>query len=211
MTPRHLLPLLLILSATLAACATHLQAPTCATSTAPPTYQPNETWEYRTAAGDTITQRVGWIDDQDTYFSWSSTAGQESSGLKAKQADNIEIVSIGNTITSTQNSLPFPLSVGQAWTYHQMSYPRTGGPMLSETHRRQVIGCEWVITTAGTFNALKILDTRTVPADPPLSYLAWYAPETKSFVKRQHVQGAPPRASALEDDGELLRYAPATP
>ena len=211
MITRRILPLLATTAILLAACAAHLQAPTCTTDTVAPTYHPNETWEYRTAAGDTVTQRVSWIDDHDTYFDWRNTAGPQYSGLTAQQSDNIEIASIGNTITSTEDSLPFPLHVGQAWSYQQLSYQRTGGPMLSEIHHRQVMSCEWVITPAGAFSALKILDTRTRPADPPSSYFAWYAPQTKSFVKRQHIQGASPETSALETDVELLHYSPAAP
>jgi len=208
---RSTLCLLASTSLVLAACALQRHSPSCPVAPGPPAFQPNETWEYRTAAGHTVTERVEWIDDQDTYFDWRTTAGMEHTGLKATQTGNIQIASIGATITSTQNSLPFPLRLGQAWSYDQLSYQRTGGPMLTETHRRQVITCEWVTTPAGVFRALKILDTRITPADPPLRYVAWYAPELKSFIKRQHIQGIPPLSSATEDDLELLRYTPATP
>jgi hypothetical protein len=208
---RSTLCLLATTSLVLAACAVQRQLPSCPTATVPPAYQPNETWEYRTAAGHTVTERVDWIDDQDTYFAWRTTASTEVTGLKATQTDNIQIASIGTTITSTRNSLPFPLRVGHAWSYDQLSYQRNGGPMRTETHRRQVITCEWVTTPAGVFRALKILDTRITPADPPLRYVAWYAPELKAVIKRHHIQGTPPPSSATDDDLELLRYIPATP
>ncbi len=208
---RSTLCLLAATSLVLAACALQRHSPSCPAAAVPPAYQLNETWEYRTTAGHTVTERVDWIDEQDTYFAWRTTAGTEHTGLRATQADNIQIASIGATITSTQNSLPFPLRVGEGWSYDLLSYHRDGGPMRTETHRRQVITCEWVSTPAGVFSALKILDTRITPADPPLSYVAWYAPELKAFIKQRHIQGTPSRGSAIDDDFDLLRYTLASP
>ncbi len=186
----------------LSSCAATLRTWDCSDSIQQPTYQENEEWVWRTTTGHETAERVGWLDEGNVYF-YTSLDGEQT-GQKGLQGKDEVITMTNRLVTHSDKSWDFPLQIGKAWSYVQTYYPRGGGPMILEQHRREVVLCEFIQTPAGAFSALKILDTK--PDDPVISYYSWYAPMLKQVVKREYVQGAP-RAMTADDPGaELIRY-----
>ena len=190
--------LLLILSG----CAATLRTSDCSDSTQQATYQENEEWVWRTTGGHEIAERVGWLDEENVYL-YTSIDGEQT-GQKGIQGKDEVITVTNQLVTHSEKSWDFPLQVGKGWRYVQTYYPRGGGPMILETHRREVVACEFIQTPAGAFSALKILDTKS--EDPVISYYSWYAPNLKQVVKREYVQGSPRPMTADEQGVELIRY-----
>ncbi|MFA5027411.1 MAG: hypothetical protein WC713_06000 [Candidatus Methylomirabilota bacterium] len=190
--------LLLVLSG----CAATLRPWDCSDSVQNPIYQENDEWVWRTTTGHETAERVGWLDEGNVYF-YTSLDGEQI-GQKGIQGTDEVITMTNRLVTHSEKSWDFPLQVGKAWSYMQTSYPRGGGPMIWEQHRREVVGCEFIETPAGAFRALKLLDT--TPDDPLISYYSWYAPMLKHVVKREYVQGAPRPMTADEPGAELVRY-----
>lgn len=165
-------------------------------------YQENDEWIWRTSEGHEITERVGWLDEENVYF-YIGLDGQQNGQRGIQGAD--EVVSMTDRlVTHSEKSWDFPLQVGKIWSYVQTYYPRGGGPMILEQHRREVMGCEFIETPAGAFRTLKIRDTKS--DDPPIIYDIWYAPMLKQVVKRAYIQGTPRLMTSDEPAVELIRY-----
>lgn len=193
-------PLALLL--VLTGCTATLRPWDCSDSVQKPIYQEDEEWVWRTPEGQEIAERVGWLDEGNVYF-YSSLDGEQTGQKGIQGAD--EVVSMTNRlVTHSERSWDFPLQVGKAWSYVQTYYPRGGGPMILEQHRREVVGCEFIEAPAGAFRALKIRDIQA--DDPPITYDSWYAPMPKQVAKRTYVQGAPRPMTADEPAVELIRY-----
>jgi hypothetical protein len=192
------LALLLILSG----CATALRPWDCRDSIQQPIYQENDEWVWRTTGSHETTERVGWLDEENVYF-YTAIDGEQT-GQKGIQGKDEVITMTNRLVTHSEKSWDFPLHVGKGWSYLQTYYPRGGGPMILEKHRREVLACEFIQTPAGEFTALKILDTKS--DDPVIGYYSWYAPNLKQVVKREYVQGFPRPMTADEPGAELIRY-----
>ena len=186
----------------LSGCAAALRPWDCSDSIQQPAYREDEEWVWRTTAGQEIAEHVGWLDEGNVYFSTSLDG--EQTGQKGIQGTDEVITMTTRLVTHSEKSWDFPLQIGKTWSYAQTYYPRGGGPMIVEQHRREVVACEVIQTPAGAFRAFRIRDSK--PDDPLISYDSWYTPMLKQVVKREYVQGAPRPMTADDPAVELIRY-----
>ncbi len=81
----------------------------------------------------------------------------------------------------------FPLQIGKEWEY-QYESRGSRGEIGSRRERKKIWACEDLTTPAGKFEAFKIAGERSNPRNGDTgTYVAWYAPQVKNFVKRQYI------------------------
>jgi hypothetical protein len=187
----------------------------CGEPVSAPQYQVGEKWTWRNEKGREWTDQVLQVNEGLTQIKWSNgEVGfyDKDRVLRQVKKTNGELVTqqgAGQYVAIGQKTLDFPLQAGKTWNYSFYGQPRGGGTGL-QTYRNEfkVIGCEELSIPAGKVSALKLEITQWIVGTHwnGVFYL-WYAPQVKSYVKRQY-----PVSTFFSGgwflDYELIKYEP---
>jgi len=99
----------------------------------------------------------------------------------------------------------FPLQVGKQWT-QKFALNTEANTLLHNDVTAKVIAIEKVTVPAGTFDAYKVVVARKYSSQyvtGTITETRWYAPQTKTYVRRTSVDSATASSSLIS---ELLTY-----
>lgn len=97
----------------------------------------------------TITQEKSWID---------RTAQQPTQNEVSTHLSSMSLTIDTTTTFAYDGTYGKPSSVGQTWSYEQVSQPSMG-PKMTSTWNAEVVGMEEITVPAGTFNCYKVVHT----------------------------------------------------
>ncbi len=145
-------------------------------------------WKYSDKSGKQGIQEVLAVEN-DIYV---IRMGKETRGYDKSTMNVNFILEGGKRIKYTESRsriLNFPLFAGKKWNHLFSTIPKTAAKRVYEMSFREeysVSGLEEVSTAAGKFKAYRIDYQQTVLQNMKQSAKGtyWYAPETKSLVKR---------------------------
>lgn len=174
-----------------------------------PTYKDGEFWQFRVAERDFIGQTSAALDGE---YELAYVAGQlKIFKLGSDQKIDVDAAGIPQQTIILEwmfsrgsyqggQSLKFPLSIGQKWSYDYMASARGGRKETLRSAEVRAVGIEDVSVPAGTFRSFKLV--REATADQLFTY--YYSPQVKAIVKALHTFG-----SGGKREIELIKFGSA--